>query len=132
MSTKKEKTCEGCGGRCCSYAAVEIEAPKSLDDWEDLVFYVYHGTKVSVAPNGKGRSWLLEFPGRCVHLGKNGMCGIYERRPRVCREHPVEECERHMGEDIRDVATVEDLLALMDEVGRGNWVNRLKERINGR
>lgn len=27
--------------------------------------------------------------GRCVALGVDGLCGIYERRPSVCREFPA-------------------------------------------
>jgi Fe-S-cluster containining protein len=130
MSKKKEKTCEGCGGKCCSYAAVEVYAPTSVDEWEDMVFYIYHGAKVSVAQDGRKRRWLLEFKGKCQHLKTNHKCGIYEHRPKGCREHSIEECEHHTSEEIRDIGTVEELLKLMEDVGRGKWVAKLRERIN--
>ena len=129
MRKKRKKSCEGCGGKCCRYAAVEIETPKSIDAFEELVFYIYHGGKVSVGLDGNRRQWLLEFGGACRHLNGKGMCRIYEHRPQVCREHEVEECEHHNAEDIRDIATVEELMGLMKEIGRGEWVKGLRERI---
>jgi len=125
-----EKTCEGCGGLCCSYAAVETDAPTSIDDYEDLVFYIYHGVKVSVAQDDpRKRTWFLEFPGRCRYLTAEGLCTIYEHRPRVCREHDIEECERYNHEEITDITTVAELFALMKRIGRGPWLKSLKARL---
>jgi len=128
--SKRELTCEGCGGKCCSYVAIELDAPTSIDDFEDLVFYIYHGVKVSISEDGpKKRNWFLEFPGRCRYLAPNGRCRIYEHRPRVCREHDISECERHNGEDMVDVETVEELFAFMEKIGRGRWLKSLKARL---
>ena len=130
MTKKKqteERTCEGCGGKCCSYVAVEMDAPTSIADFEDLAFYIYHGAKVAVSDDGGNRrTWFLEFKGRCRYLTDAGRCTIYEHRPRVCREHDIEDCERYNAQDITDIATVSELLAFMERIGRSRWLKSLK------
>ena len=125
-----EKSCQDCRGKCCAYAAVEVDAPTSMGDFEELIFYIYHGGKIAVAEDSpKKRTWFLEFPGRCRYLTPKGFCRIYEHRPCVCREHSIEECERYNHEDITDITTVTELFAFMGSIGRGRWLKTLKTRV---
>jgi len=129
MGKKKAlKGCEHCGGKCCQYTAVETETPRSIDAFEELMFYIYHGAKIVVQKDAGRRHWLLEFGGRCQHLTPKGRCRIYERRPKVCREHSMDDCEQQDGDGLREIASVAELFALMKDIGREDWVTQLKQR----
>ncbi len=36
-------------------------------------------------------------PGRCIALGADGLCGIYDKRPSVCREFPAQMADGSMN-----------------------------------
>lgn len=38
-------------------------------------------------------SWYLLVQNRCMHLGENNLCGIYENRPQICRDYTTANCE---------------------------------------
>ncbi|MFA6285303.1 MAG: YkgJ family cysteine cluster protein [Parcubacteria group bacterium] len=71
---------------------------KNLTNWyfvlpQLIVFLVLPGSM----PEGEfrkyveGLNWTLlkKFAGmRCIFLEKTGLCGIYELRPKICREYP--------------------------------------------
>jgi len=129
--SEEKLTCEGCGGKCCAYAAVEFHAPKSLQDFEELVYYLYHeNVKVSAASSDDGdRRWYLEFPARCRYLDADGRCLIYEHRPQVCRDHEIESCEHHAPESFQEIRSVSDLLDFMREIGRGRLARKLEAKL---
>lgn len=37
--------------------------------------------------------WFLMFLTPCEHLIENGQCGIYDRRPDICRDYSNDYCE---------------------------------------
>ena len=88
-------TCDNCSGDCCKTIAIYIDKPKSKDDFEDIKWYLYH-ENVYVYIDNKN-DWLVLFPSKCMHL-KNGRCAIYDKRPPVCREAKIAECERNIKE----------------------------------
>jgi Fe-S-cluster containining protein len=49
--------------------------------------------------------WYLEFEADCSMLTEDHLCGEYERRPLVCREHGErhELCEYHANEEPHEV-----------------------------
>jgi len=128
---KEPLTCDDCAGECCSYVAVELEKPKCKDDFEDMIYYLLHeGVKISVVIHeGEPETWYLEFAGRCRHLDDKGWCTIYKHRPKVCRDHKVEECEHHDPDSFHDITTVHDLLEFMRQIGRHKWASRLAQRL---
>ena len=89
-------TCEECGGECCKKFAVQIEAPKSMVDYHDIKWYLYH-TGVIVYIDNEG-DWLVQIPIKCEKLDKNGRCTIYDKRPPICRTAKLEECEKNTNE----------------------------------
>ncbi len=89
-------TCKDCNGDCCRKLAVQIDTPKTKRDFEDIKWYLYH-EGISVYIDNEG-DWLVQLPSRCTHLKRDGKCAIYERRPPVCREAKVSECERNIKE----------------------------------
>lgn len=95
-----DKACSHqCGGHCCRafflpYSPEELlEQQPFLQDGEQIVAMVEHlgEFKQGEAPpdmlpgtqaTGAGNYY------RCRNIGDDGLCGIYEDRPRMCSEYP--------------------------------------------
>lgn len=88
-------SCKGCGA-CCSHLSVELIPGK--DDVPDYMteFVKDYAVDVEVM---KQRT-----DGRCIALGKDNICTIYNRRPQVCKDF-----ERGKPECIRSIERVEAL-----------------------
>lgn len=90
---EKIKSCEGCDGKCCRYVAMEIDTPETLEDFENIKWYVCHkNVYVYVEEDG---TWNIEFESRCKFLDENNLCSIYKNRPKICREYSQDECPFH-------------------------------------
>lgn len=76
---------------CCSYIAVEIDAPSSVKSATEILWHLYHH-QVSVYRDSDDE-WVVQFETRCRHLLEDNKCGIYETRPHICREYSEESCE---------------------------------------
>lgn len=70
--------CETCNAKCCTYP---VFTPKEFDHVSKT-----HGVSVFAkrVPLPKGHIMVFLDGGNCPYI-KNGGCGIYEDRPRVCR-----------------------------------------------
>lgn len=86
-----ENKCSYCiNSTCCNYVTQQIDAPRSIDDFDTLLWQVSHEfTQLYKDDDG----WFLLLNNKCVHLKSNGDCGIYDKRPLICREHSNEDCE---------------------------------------
>ncbi len=80
--SRKQKLCLECQ-KCCRSVSVYTH-PDFYDcaAKEVLQFYKMRGIGVQ---KDKG-AIMLTFPFPCQHLTSDG-CGIYEKRPRICREY---------------------------------------------
>jgi Fe-S-cluster containining protein len=78
-------------GRCCTYVAVGINAPRTAGYAADVLWYLYHD-KVYVYRAGDGE-WSVHFETRCRHLAPDLKCRIYEQRPHICRGFDNTTCE---------------------------------------
>ena len=110
----QEHLCQRCSARCCKYAALEVDKPKTAEDFDMFRSYVSHGC---VVYREKG-SWYFEAPTRCRHLMRDNRCAIYPRRPRICREHDATDCENttpHPHGDVR-LETLHDVEAYAQKV----------------
>jgi len=92
---KKEVPKDRCAtcrpAKCCQYFSLEIDRPRSKKDYDDLLWFLAHEA-VSIYIWKK--SWYLMVHNRCLFLDReSNLCAIYDKRPRICREHSVEECE---------------------------------------
>ena len=86
-----ETKCDACPTSiCCHYITQEIETPKSRYDFDFLLWQISHKGVQVYKDEG---SWYLLFETTCRHLQKDGRCGIYEKRPQVCRDHSNDWCE---------------------------------------
>ncbi len=111
------KTCEGCGAKCCKHVAIEIDTPTSLSDFEDIKWYVAH-KNVNVFVD-EDYQWHAEFLTPCEHLGENNLCGVYEKRPQICKDYNHDECIFHNeGEYIEKYTfkTIEDVEKYIKDV----------------
>ena len=94
-SEKNKHLCSGCDD-CCHYIAVEIDRPTSKTDYQNIIWFLLHkNVKVYISWDN---DWFLEFVTPCLRLDKNGLCGDYENRPRLCRDYHQDDCTRYNEE----------------------------------
>lgn len=117
LVVEKESThpCFGCA-KCCQYVAIEIDRPTTPKEYDYLVWYLIHpGVQVFVDWNG---DWFVKFESRCRHLTPQGLCGIYEQRPVICRDFDWQECEMHVRDEPPDkwiFETADDFVAWLEK-----------------
>lgn len=86
-----ENKCSFCTeSKCCTYVTQEIDAPRSMRDFDHLLWQVAH-LNLQIYKDDDG--WFLLINNACRHLQADGGCGVYETRPIVCREHDNDYCE---------------------------------------
>jgi len=85
-----DQPCSKCNAQCCRHIAVEIDRPTTKKEFDNIRWYLVH-KKVTVFIDHKSK-WFLKFETPCENLVQN-MCGIYETRPKICRDYPEEEFE---------------------------------------
>lgn len=95
--------CSGCGG-CCRHVALEIDVPDKKEDYEDIYWYLLHEnisvfvTEDDDEDSEEDEKWYIEFLSKCKVLRDDNLCGIYEKRPRICANYDPEECTNSDGE----------------------------------
>jgi Fe-S-cluster containining protein len=87
--------CRKCSADCCKYFALQIDTPKTREDFENVRWYLAH-KKTAIYYDR--RKWFLEVKTACEYLTPEHMCNIYHKRPQICREHSVRDCEFTDGE----------------------------------
>lgn len=79
--------------KCCRYFSLEIDRPRTKRDYDDLLWMIAH-QKISIYVEKK--KWYLMVHTQCEFLDiDTNFCTIYDKRPQMCREHSVDECEWH-------------------------------------
>jgi Fe-S-cluster containining protein len=87
--------CEHCTAVCCRYIALPIDTPRQRSDFDDIRWYLLHeGVSIFVEEG----DWYISFVSNCRHLQPDSRCGIYETRPRICREYSTSGCDYHSGD----------------------------------
>ncbi|CAK0746202.1 conserved hypothetical protein [Gammaproteobacteria bacterium] len=87
--------CNGCF-KCCMHINHQIDPPETDEDCDYIIWFLLH-EQVSVWVDDNN-DWFIEYRTPCKAL-KNGLCGIYERRPQVCREYTQDSCLNSNLED---------------------------------
>ena len=82
--------CEYCTGKCCRYFALPIDKPEGWKDFEYIRWYMVHGETTIFCEED---DWYLMVHNTCDHLLEDNRCGIYETRPKICRDYTTDECE---------------------------------------
>ena len=76
--------CHLCPARCCQYFALQIDAPATPEDHDQMRWFLAHERVVVWMQDGE---WYLEIQNRCKNLQPDNRCGIYETRPQICRDY---------------------------------------------
>jgi hypothetical protein len=91
-SESSKELCHGCT-MCCEHVAIEIDMPRSKDDFHHIIWYVLHENILVFKDHDN--KWFIEFRTRCKALNKNGLCSAYDSRPKICRDYSHTECEKY-------------------------------------
>lgn len=86
MAWERKGECTHCGFCCRAISVAVVEAPTETD----LDYFRARG--YAQLPGGKSRAkvWLLlPCPSMDAQLDGTSRCGIYEVRPKTCREFPT-------------------------------------------
>jgi Fe-S-cluster containining protein len=88
--------CHLCTARCCKYFALQIDTPTTREEYDHIRWYLMHEGIAVWKDDG---DWYLEIRTVCRHLQPDNSCGIYETRPRICRDYGSadEPCEYFTG-----------------------------------
>jgi Fe-S-cluster containining protein len=87
--------CAKCAALCCRQIALPLDNPESANDYDNIRWYLMHENVHVFVEEGQ---WYVAFATRCKHLQDDNLCGIYETRPRICRDYTTDGCEWHGGE----------------------------------
>ena len=91
MAKSTQNKCSRCtNSKCCTYVTQQIDTPRSMDEFDVLLWQLSH-RDVQLYKDEDG--WFLIINTPCLHLLPDGGCGIYEVRPKICREHSNDYCE---------------------------------------
>lgn len=87
--------CEHCTAVCCRYIALPIDKPETAKDFDDIRWYLLHENVMVFVEDG---DWYISVATTCRHLRPDHLCGIYETRPKICRDYTTENCDYHSGD----------------------------------
>ncbi len=91
--------------------AIEIDAPTTLADFENIRWYCAHKSTWVFKQDS---SWFVVLDAVCDQLQADYTCGIYDKRPQVCRDHKFGECDYFLRGDfdveLRSIEAVEAYL----------------------
>ena len=89
--TLSDNKCDLCSpSKCCTYITQAIDTPRSLDDFDTLLWQLAHN---NVQAYKDEHGWFLVFLTHCRFLQADGRCGIYNSRPQMCRDYTNDYCE---------------------------------------
>jgi len=128
---KNTLNCHTCGGQCCRYFALQIDRPRSAEDFDHIRWYLAHQ---NVAIFIEGKDWYLQVNNQCHYLSQDGKCRMYENRPQICRDYGWDdsgETECHGPDRASDhdyfFSTLEELEAYLIQKGK-RWASLPKEK----
>ncbi len=87
--------CEKCSALCCRYFALPIENPKTARQYDDIRWYLLHENVIVYIEK---KQWYIGILNKCKALQEDNRCGVYETRPRICRNYSFDNCDYHGGE----------------------------------
>ena len=86
------QSCDQCNGVCCRYVSTEIDDPDDQLEYENIRWFLLHDN-VSVYIDHDD-DWIVEFQAKCSKLGEDSKCTYYDKRPQICRDHDIEDCDK--------------------------------------
>lgn len=106
-------TCQRCRATCCTYMAIEIDEPETVEEFENIRWYCAHKeTWVFM----EEETWYVVFNSPCDKLNADFSCSIHATRPQVCRDHEFGDCDYFLrGEFDVELRTIEEVDAYVRE-----------------
>jgi len=95
LSSSSSCLCDQCSALCCRYFALPLDNPTTVRDYDNIRWYLCHENVVVFVEK---RQWYIGIMSRCKQLQPDNRCGIYQTRPRVCREYTTDTCDYHGGD----------------------------------
>lgn len=90
-----DSLCPKCAGLCCRYVALPVDKPTTRADYDDIRWYLAHeGFSIFVEDD----DWYVNIASRCKYLSEDNLCGIYLKRPKICRQYKDTNCDYHGGD----------------------------------
>jgi Fe-S-cluster containining protein len=120
-------SCNECNGACCREICIEIDEPKTIEDWDDIRWMVAH-ENIAVYVDDEG-DWLAEVQTNCTQLDPESKCKIYSKRPIICKNHKPDTCVKNAeesGEKLR-FNTIEEVEAHIEKVVKPKLKEQLEE-----
>ncbi len=103
--------CRACKATCCTYMAIEVDTPSTLEDFENIRWYCAHKDVWVFREDG---DWYVVFNARCEKLVEDSSCRIHATRPKVCRDHKFGECDYYLrGEFELELRSLEEVDAYL-------------------
>jgi uncharacterized protein len=92
MSSGCESICDKCPAICCHYITIEIDKPSGKRQHDDVRWYLLHEGITLLIEKGR---YMIKAPTPCRELTPENRCGIYEKRPKTCRDYSTDNCDYH-------------------------------------
>jgi Fe-S-cluster containining protein len=115
--------CHLCPAHCCQYFALQIDAPRTPREHDQVRWFLLHRDVVVWVQDG---DWYLEVRNTCRHLQPDRRCGIYETRPQVCRDYGLPDSDEGPCEFFTQDGTYDHYFA--DAEAFSAWSRRELER----
>ena len=131
--------CDGCPGMCCSFRIGRVSYLKADEDrsFEDLFRENEHWDEVLLEGGdiadfewfrGEFEDGRVEAYFECGHLTDDGLCGVYDRRPEMCRRFECGAFEADDDEEARE--WLEETMARPPGELNGAELSRETETVN--
>jgi len=90
--------CFHCTAGCCSDVVIELDYPDEFEDFDNIRWYLYHNNVFVYIEEEDGEdAWHVGFKTLCGALNEDYSCGVYAKRPEICREHSPKDCSEYTG-----------------------------------
>jgi len=96
--------CKNCDGECCKRLIIPLCDQMLLDEDQAKWLVMHENISIGIS---QGKAAII-IQTRCENL-ENGDCKIYENRPDVCKDFPVETCRANKVCDGTELKSVEDV-----------------------
>lgn len=92
-----QSPCFMCKNNCCTYVNVTIDEPIDIEDFDYLAYQISHENVIAFFD---GEDWVVSFRNtNCQYLNKDGSCGNYEKRYKICRTYTTDDCLNGLDEE---------------------------------
>lgn len=122
--------CNTCS-KCCEYVCINIDKPTTMDAIDEIIWILLHeNMEIYIDHDG---DWFVQVDNKCKMLGPSGECTIYNTRPKVCREHTLDECEGVLSTDYfkhRFTSNKEFVNFIKKNKSLNRIYQRLKKKVN--